>query len=360
MKLELTDILWAGNEVWRLVALPACVLGSLLAGWLARGALRRQAAQDAARPIRATLLGAASKAMLFLGAALGLELGSSFLTLDPRTAEVVGAARGVLLTLALAWLAYHLVDVASAWLGRMKHDASRMDRMLVPLVRNSLRTVIVLLTVVQLFTQLSGKPFTTLLAGLGLGGLALALAAQETIKNLFGSMVIFADKPFELGDRISVDSFDGPVERVGFRSTRLRNADGYLVTIPNGELANKTIVNISKRPYIRRVINLVLPTDTEPAQVQRALAILRDLLQDHEGQRPNLPPRVQLLDLTAAGLTIQALYWYHPPDDAAYLAFSERVNLELLRRFDAEGIAQSRPAPALLVGATPPEHGRTV
>ena len=153
----------------------------------------------------------------------------------------------VLLVVAVGLLAYYLVEVPSTWLARQTEKTeSKFDDMLVPIVRKSLRVTVVLFSVVSIAQSLSDKPISALIAGLGLGGLAFALAAQDTIKNLFGSLVIFSDKPFGLGDRINYDGHDGTIEEVGLRSTRLRRLDGHQVTIPNGELANKSIHNIAK------------------------------------------------------------------------------------------------------------------
>ena len=99
---------------------------------------------------------------------------------------------------------------------------------------------------------------TSLLAGLSVGGLALGLAAQDTVANLFGAVAIFLDKPFYLGDYIKVEGVEGAVESIGLRSTRIRNADGYHVTIPNKTMGNAIITNITRRPTIRTEMNLAL------------------------------------------------------------------------------------------------------
>ena len=116
--------------------------------------------------------------------------------------------------------------------------------------------------------------------------MAFALAAQDTIKNLFGSLVIFTDKPFALGDRVSYEGHDGVIEEVGLRSTRLRRLDGHQVTIPNGELANKSIHNIAKRPFIRRIFTIGVTYDTSLQKISEAKEILEDILKDHEGMDP--------------------------------------------------------------------------
>jgi MscS family membrane protein len=159
-------------------------------------------------------------------------------------------------------------------------------------------------------------------------------------------MVIFADRPFELGDEITADGQTGVVESVGFRSTRFRTNEGHLVTIPNGQLANLTIVNISRRRNLVRKFTLQLAPGQPAEKVQQALAAVNEILANHEGLDPAQPPRVHFTELTAANLTLSVQYWYHPADRWKFLAFSERVNLEILRRFRAAGIA--------LAGAPPP------
>ncbi len=340
------------NDAWRFTTLALCLLTAVLLGWLVRRALLAAAAKRAARPALAATLKAGARATSFILLVLGLKAGLGFLRLDAQSEELVATVSSLLTTLALAWLAYQLTDVASAWFQHLGQQNGRTNQMLVPLIRNSLRVVVVLLTLLQIATQLSGKPPSSLIAGLGVGGLAIALAAQETLKNLFGSMVLLADKPFEIGDVIRVDSLEGSVEHIGFRSTRLRTAEGFLATLPNGELANKTIVNIGRRGSIRRVITLSLPDDTPLAQMERALAILRSVLHKHEGQLPDLPPRVHFSDITSSALTLQAIYWYHPADQWAYMAFSEKVNLSILEQFAAAGIVLVAPTAVSLV--TPP------
>ena len=232
-------------------------------------------------------------------------------------------------------------------------DTDAMDDMLAPMVRKSLRVTIVVLTLLQIATTLSDKPLTSVLAGLGVGSLAIALASQETLKNFFGSLVIFADKPFELGDRIVVGEFDGPVESVGFRSTRIRTLDGHVITIPNGELANKMIKNISRRPYIKRVANITITYDTPPEKVQRALDIIREILNNHEGMNPDFPPRIYFNEFNDASLNILVIYWYTPPDYWKAMEFGENFNMELLRRFNAEGIEFAFPTQTLYLAGDP-------
>ena len=177
----------------------------------------------------------------------------------------------------------------------------------------------------------------------GVGGLALALAAQDTLKNILGSMMIMLDKPYRIGERIVIKGHDGVVEDIGLRSTRLRLLNGHQVSIPNEEMARCEIENIGRRPYIRRTATIELPSWTPPEKIHCALELLRNLLKDHEGMKEEFPPRVYLKDVNSGSIGIFMTYWYHPPEYWNYLAFSERVTLEMAEQFEAEGIVYSAP-----------------
>jgi MscS family membrane protein len=198
-----------------------------------------------------------------------------------------------------------------------------------------------------------GIPVTTLIASAGVGGLAVALAAQDTLKNLFGTIMLLTDKPFRVGERIIFGKYDGVVEDIGLRSTRLRLLNGHQATIPNDELARTDIENIGRRPYIRRAATIELPSGTPAAKIKRALEILRKILENHEGMAAEYPPRVFLRDVNEGSLGILMMYWYHPPEYWQFLAFSERVSLQMSEQLEAEGITFA--APALTVRMAPDE-----
>ena len=191
--------------------------------------------------------------------------------------------------------------------------------------------------------QRLGIPLTTLLAGAGVGGLAFALAAQDTLKNLFGSMMIFLDKPYRVGERIVTKNYDGVVEEIGLRSTRIRLLTGHQVTIPNEDMARTHIENIGRRPHIRRATSLALRLNTPTEKVQQAVEIVKGLLADHEGMEADFPPRVFFDEFNRDSLRIRILYWYHPPDYWKYVAFGEKLNLRILEALNAEGIELALP-----------------
>ena len=196
-----------------------------------------------------------------------------------------------------------------------------------------------------------GIPLTTLLAGAGVGGLAIALGAQDTLRNLFGSMMIILDKPYRVGERIVVKGHDGVVEEIGLRSTKIRLLTGHQVAMPNEEMARSDIENIGRRPHIRRIGDITIPLDTPSDKVEKALEIVRRLLQNHEGMQPDFPPRVYFTEYNRDSLNLRMIYWYHPPNYWDFLAFSERLNLQIKREFEAVGVRFALPSTTTYLAA---------
>jgi len=258
----------------------------------------------------------------------------------PQTANnFLDAAIGILGTIAVILFVYRLLDLLQYELNKYaQREETPVDQTFVQMIRIFARVVVIVVGSIYLLRAISGKPLSALVAGLGIGGLALALASQDTLKNFFGSIIIMLDKPFKLGHRVTVGGFDGTVENIGFRSTRVRTLTGHLVTIPNEKMASSNIENIGGRPHIRRLTNITVTYDTPPEKVEKALTIIREILKDHEGMHPDFPPRVHFNEFNEASLNILMIYWYHPPNFWDFVAFNERVNLQIMRAFEAEGI----------------------
>jgi len=336
------DYVLLDNPIRGYLSLAFTVYLSMIAGQVLQYALARMAAVFRGR--NQSLVGATcdsiSRSARFGTIALGIFLGTQFLRISKEYRDDARTTFVVLGTIVGGYIAWRLVDVVERWLaGFTRRTNSRLDDMLLPVVKTILRTGICFAATVKIAQDTNNSDqLTTILAGVSVGGLAVGLAAQESIKNFFGSVMIFSDRPFELGDMIRVDSQEGRVEAVGFRSTRLRTVEGHLVTIPNGDLAGKTILNIAKRPHLRRQFNLRLFPGTPPEKVERAVEIVREILADHEGMDPNNPPTVTFSDIQESALVIQATYYFPPHEGGRFSAFSERVNFEIVRRFHADGI----------------------
>lgn len=187
------------------------------------------------------------------------------------------------LAVSFVWLLLRIIDVFSnAFMRASAETETKLDDQLIPLLRKTLKTLVAILAIVQIIQNL-GYSVTSLIAGLGVGGLALALAAQDTVANVFGSIVIFADKPFQVGDWIESNGVEGTVEEVGFRTTRVRRFDKSLVVMPNSTFSDNPITNHSSRPIRRVTMTVGLSYDTTPDQMNQFLSSVRELLQSHEG-----------------------------------------------------------------------------
>lgn len=341
------------NSGWDWLWMALIVLSGFLAGKLMKGVAEKTASrlnlEDGA--FRAAMLALMSRTVMFPTAALGVGIAMKLWTLPEPSAGLRDDVVGVLMTVIVAYVLYQGVELMDSCMRRVtSRTQTTLDDMMVPLVRKTLRTLVVVLGLVQIAQQLSDKPITSILAGLGVGGLAVALAAQDTIKNFFGSLVIFADHPFQLGDRIIAGGEDGVVEEVGMRSTRIRTLDGHLVTVPNGELANMMVRNISKRPFVKRVAEIGVTYDTPPDKVERAMEIIKTFLNEHnEKMHPDFPARVHFNNFNSCSLNIQVIYWFAPPDYWTFLDFDQQFNLSVLRQFNDAGIEFAFPTQTLYV-----------
>lgn len=194
---------------------------------------------------------------------------------------------------------------------------------------------------------------TAWLAGLGIAGLAVSLAAQDSLKNLFGSVAVLMDRPFSLGDRIIFNTIDGVVEVIGFRSTRIRTMQGNLVTVPNMKFTDGIIENLTVRPFFHRKLNVSLSPDTPPARIREAIGICEQVLNEPEitdgVDRDQRPPRITLAEITADSLVLEVLYWYSVGPQRDFWTFREHVSrvnlrlLEALRKGNPGLLAQNAP-----------------
>jgi len=275
------------------------------------------------------LLGIALAAIWF--AARRLELGTPVET-------VILKAYRVLTVINITWFIVRFVNaLLEEYLAPKAADQNshkHLDIHLLSILRRAVLTVIWSLGIVMALNNV-GVNVGTLIAGLSIGGLAFALAAQDTIKNVYGGFTILTDRPFRIGDRIKVDGFDGFVENIGIRSTRLRTLEKRMVTIPNFKLVEASVENISEEPKRRILMKLGLTYNTTPEKMDQAMSILKNI--------PNIIAEVDPKDITVAftdftdySLVITFVYFILNPADV--MEIPSRVNSEILRSFNAAGL----------------------
>jgi len=345
-------ILFRGNTLTNWILLLVGIAAGVFSGFLVSGLLKlvQKRLSRGGETIRGSLISAfASPANLAL-TTMGVELGVSALRLPDVLDIFAGRVLSVLYYIALFILLWRLVEVLAKLLGKAAaRTNSNLDNQLIPLVRKTLRIFLIIIFTLFIAQNIFDLNIAGFLAGLGIAGLAVSLAAQDSLRNLFGSITIFADRPFKVGDAIKFAGHWGPVEDIGFRSVKMRTWEGHLITIPNSLIVNETVENVGARPYIRRWFTIGITYDTPPEKLQEAIDIIKSLLDGHEGFREEWPFRVVFEGFGDFSLNILVVYYYHPADYWMFMDFSSRLNRQIFERFGEAGIDFAFPSRTIYV-----------
>ncbi len=208
------------------------------------------------------------------------------------------------------------------------------DDQLVPIAQKAAKYTIWSLGIVLALDNLDFD-IGAMIAGLGIGGLALALAAQDAVKNIFGGIMIFVDKPFKLGDRIQINGFDGIVEMVGLRSTRVRTLDGRLVTMPNSKFNDNEITNVTLEPNTRIILKLGLTYETPPEKIELANSILKDIVNTNQDEIDE-KHFISFNDFGDFSLGITFVYFIRKEGD--FFNTQNKISMQILKRFNENGL----------------------
>jgi MscS family membrane protein len=327
------------------------VLASLLAGrlfgWLTRGLLRRLARQTTTPwddQILTRLGGPFTMGWALAFAYLGLAI----LDVSP-TAEL--NARGLLRSGVVAtvfWVFWRLIDVAEHLVGHSEWAKRRVASLsFIALASRAAKVAVVILGGLTMLSR-AGYPVGTLIAGLGIGGLALALGAQKTLENVFGAFSLAADQPFHLGDLVKIENVTGTIESIGLRSTRIRTPDRSVVVIPNGKLAEMKTESMAARDRMRLACTLGLVYQTKAAQLRQVLEGIEGALRAHPKVWPG-DVGVHLTHLAASAIEIEVAASFTTPDGSEF----NRIRQDLLLRFieivEAAGSAFAYPTQTIHV-----------
>jgi len=353
------------TALWQWGVLLVAIFAGLVCGKLTSVSLRGAATRLDKREweVRAAIFNdLASPASLAL-LSVGLMIGLGFVHMSEPVREFSNRVVLFLFVFAFGWWCYNLIDVVEIMLIRLTSKTeTKLDDMVVPLIRKTLRIFLVIVYSLFVAQNIFGANITGWLAGLGIAGLAVSLAAQDSVKNLFGSLTVFFDRPFFVEDRIKFGGYDGVVEEIGFRSTRIRTLDGHLVSVPNMKFIDNEVENVAARPYIKRVMNITITYDTSPEKIDEALQIVKDIINKPEYTEAfdmeDRPPRVYFNDLNADSLNIILIYWYMLDEEAerdwfGSLAFAEKFNTELFVKYGDAGIEFAFPTQTLYLAGDP-------
>ncbi len=252
----------------------------------------------------------------------------------------------------MVWMLIRATDILNAFLMRLaRRTESKLDDQLVPLLIKSIKIIFIIIGAVMIIHRL-GYDVKALVAGLGIGGLAVALAAQETLKNVFGSIMIFVDKPFQVGDWITVGDVEGTVEKIGFRSTKIRTFPKTLVTIPNSKVADASVNNHSRMMKRRVLVTIGVTYTTSADQMEKCIASIKEILKNH----PDVDREmfyVYFTEFADSSLNIMVYYFTKDTSFAGFCKVRQEVNLAIIRLLEQMNISIAFPSQSLYVEKLP-------
>ena len=342
-----------GNELWRWVAYGVVIVVTLMVSKSVSYVFRRVFPKLTAKTsfrgddlVLDVIRRPASHLVLLSGFYFGLYL----FTVDEGIAvaemAVVSGVYYFVITIILVYmiaslygeiLTYYLTPV-------VERTETKLDDQLLPIAIKGGRFVIWSLGLIIAFSN-AGIDVTSLIAGMGIGGLALAMAANDTVSNMFGGASIFADRPFEIGDEISLKGVSGSVEEIGIRTTRIRTYEDTIFIIPNKAVADSPVENLSSRRKRKRVLSLGLTYDTSYEQIQEAKRLVNKILGDVGGIEPD--PTVRLDDFGDSALLLKVIFWVS--DTGEYWGKVAAINEAILKEFGDAGLEMAFPTQTLHV-----------
>ena len=271
---------------------------------------------------------------------------------DGKTLWILTTIVQILFSFSVTWCAYRLVDILTTYLAKLAEKTENtLDDHIAPLVGKALRIFVVLFGVLVSLQNL-GLNVLSLLAGLGLGGLAFALAAKDTCANLFGSIMIFFDRPFAIGDWIVAGDKEGTVEEIGFRSTRIRTFYNSVVSMPNSNVANMNIDNMGQRRYRRVNTTLGITYDTPPEKIEAFMEGIKNIIKANPATRKDYF-HVAFSGYGSSSLNIMLYFFFEVPDWSEELVQRQNVYLEILRLAKKIGVEFAFPTQTLHMESFP-------
>lgn len=331
------DNIWWQLAVAGLIFLLALLVKGLFARFMIRAVYRltSRTGTDLDRCVMEALEGPLKGLIL----AVGLYAALNYLPLPPAVMVfVVNLFRSAIIVF-IAWAFYNLVGGEAAY---TVSDKLNLDRTIADFGTKVLRFIIVALAFVVI-AQEWNYDVNGLLAGLGLGGLAFALAAKDAIANIFGGIVIILDKPFAVGDWILTPSVEGTVEEMSFRSTKVRTFANALVTVPNSVLANQAVTNWTRMQKRRISFHLGVTYDTPRAKLRSCVDKIKAMLENHPEVHPDMI-MVRFEHFSDSSLDIFIYFFTKTTAWAEYLKVREEINFKIMEIIEEEGVSVAFPS----------------
>lgn len=249
----------------------------------------------------------------------------------------------------LTWTFLRLIDFFGLILMyKASLTESKADDQLVSFIKEALKVVLIILSIFLVLGTVFKLNIASLIAGLGIGGLAIALAAKESLENLLGSFTIFLDKPFTIGDIIKVGNIEGTVEHIGFRSTRLRTVEKTYLTVPNKKMVDSELDNLSMRLQRRVQFNISLLYETSTSQFKSIVADIQAYIDNHP-QISTVENVVRVHNFADSGIEIMIRYFVNSKDFDVYMNVRQEVNYQIMDIVHKHGSDFAYPTTAVLM-----------
>jgi MscS family membrane protein len=281
---------------------------------------------------------------VFIVIVMGIWMALRMLNLPDAVKVVIANAYQVIIALLVGWLLSRLFDAFYKQYLKPLADKSEndLDDQLMPIVSKGVKMIIWAMAIIIGLNN-AGYDVAALIAGLGIGGLALAMAAKDTVSNVFGGVTIFTDQPFKIGDRIKVAGYDGTVLEIGVRSTRLKTLEGRIVTMPNAKFADAPVENISWEPSRKVVVSLGLTYDTKPDQMQNAIDTLTEINQSNTSTEEDA-----IVFFSGFGdFSMNITFIYYIKKGESIADTQSEINLQILSKFNEKGLEFAFPTQTL-------------
>lgn len=270
------------------------------------------------------------------------------LQLPVNLGQAIGNGIEIVQTVIFIFLLLRIIDLGIHYFRKLTDKTENtLDDQLVPIVRTTLDVIVVIGGIIHVLTLLNVN-VTALIAGISIGGLAIALAAQDTVKNLIGSVMIFADKPFQIGDSIKVKDVSGTVEVVGFRSTRIRTLDNSVVSIPNGILANEIVNNLALRIYRKFAMTIGVTYQTSPDNLETFVNGIKLIIEKHPKAK-NDGFEVVFSNMSASSLDIMLNGFLDVPTWSEELKTKQEILLAIIRLAEVLNINFAFPSTSVYI-----------
>ncbi|OHX66850.1 mechanosensitive ion channel family protein [Flammeovirga pacifica] len=339
-KLQRSQGQFLNLKIWQWIAIFSLSILSylfyFLSVWFTDSVLKRLILKAKQEQLAKVVIPKLRRPIVWLSIMFFFYVAVPFLLLPSGISYMVTLIIKLVIGVNIAILFFELADILILRIGVFSKKSKKIDENLIPILKVIFRIIAISLGILMVL-QIIGYDITHLITGISFGGVAIAFAAQDTIKNFIGSVMIFADRPFEVGDWVNVRGQEGIVEEIGFRTTRIRTFANSLLNIPNGTVADSDIDNLGKREFRRFKTYLSIPYGTPPEKIEMFIKAIKKAVEEHPRTRKDFY-EVRLNNFSRSSLDILLYIFFITKDWSEELQAREYLMLKILRIAEQMGI----------------------